>query len=247
MATLTHIFRHPIKSHGREQLEKVTLSAGKTMPFDRKWAVAHDAAKADGSVWAPCQNFSRGAKTGSLQAIDATLDEGAGEITLTHPKLGEISFRPDDNPSEFLDWIMPIMDPNRALPERIIAVPDRGMTDTDYPSISLNNLASHKALEGHFGQALTFQRWRGNLWFEGLEAWEEEAWIGKRLRLGSAEFEIRESIVRCLATTIDTTTGVRDVDTLSALDAMRGAKIFGTYAEIVKSGEISLGDTLEVL
>jgi uncharacterized protein YcbX len=38
-ARLAQIWRHPIKGHGRETLERVTLSAGSTLPFDRAWAV----------------------------------------------------------------------------------------------------------------------------------------------------------------------------------------------------------------
>ena len=48
---VSSLWRHPIKSHGREALEQVTLSAGQTMPGDRVWAVAHEASKADDSVW----------------------------------------------------------------------------------------------------------------------------------------------------------------------------------------------------
>ena len=48
--TVTEIWRHPVKSHGREALETVTLTAGQTMPGDRVWAVAHEASTADGSA-----------------------------------------------------------------------------------------------------------------------------------------------------------------------------------------------------
>jgi uncharacterized protein YcbX len=44
-ARLAQIWRHPIKGHGREALPAVTLSAGATLPFDRAWAVAHEAAR----------------------------------------------------------------------------------------------------------------------------------------------------------------------------------------------------------
>ena len=39
------LWRHPIKGHGREALETVDLTEGRTMPWDRRWAVAHEAAK----------------------------------------------------------------------------------------------------------------------------------------------------------------------------------------------------------
>ena len=46
---VTSIWRHPIKSHGREELDEVTLAAGQTMPGDRMWAIAHENSKADNS------------------------------------------------------------------------------------------------------------------------------------------------------------------------------------------------------
>lgn len=64
-ARVAALWRHPIKAHGVEPLEAVELAAGQTLPWDRRWAIAHDAAKvAPGhSAWADCANFSRGAKS----------------------------------------------------------------------------------------------------------------------------------------------------------------------------------------
>ena len=42
---LKDIWRHPLKSHGRERLENIDLSVGNAMPWDRHWAVSHDSAK----------------------------------------------------------------------------------------------------------------------------------------------------------------------------------------------------------
>lgn len=42
---VTALNRHPLKAHGRETVERVTLRAGQSMPYDRLWAVAHDASK----------------------------------------------------------------------------------------------------------------------------------------------------------------------------------------------------------
>jgi len=70
---ITSIWRHPIKSHGRESLDDVTLIPGQTMPGDRVWAVAHEASKADGSECVPCANFSRGAKAPQLEVVRLVL------------------------------------------------------------------------------------------------------------------------------------------------------------------------------
>lgn len=245
--TVAQIWRHPIKSHGREALQRVPLAEGRTMPWDRAWAVRHERSKADGTAWAPCANFSRGAKAPSLQAIQAVLDEADETLALSHPDLPDLHFDPATEQDRFLDWVGPIMPADRAASAAIIRVPDRGMTDTDYPSISLINLASHRAVGQRLGQDLSPLRWRGNFLLDGLAPWEEFDWIGKRLRIGTVEIEVRERIGRCLATAANPGTGKRDADTLNALQTGWGHTDFGVYAVVTGSGAVGLGDRIERL
>ncbi len=243
-AGVTHIWRHPIKSHGREALQTVSVTPGQTMPGDRVWAVAHEASKADGSQWVPCANFSRGAKAPQLMAISARLN--GDTITLTHPDRPDLTFNPDGEQQVFLDWVQPLMPADRAASARIIRVPGRGMTDSDYPSISLCNMASHRAVGQKLGSDLSIQRWRGNIWFDGLPLWEEFDWLGREVQIGEAVFQIKERIRRCLATTANPETGVRDADTLGTLKSW-GHQDFGVYAEVVRGGAISVGDKVHPL
>ncbi|MBN2906279.1 MAG: MOSC domain-containing protein [Rhodobacteraceae bacterium] len=244
---LAQIWRHPIKGHGAEPLGEVSLEAGRTLPWDRAWAVAHAAASVDGTEWAPCANFSRGAKAPQLMAIKAALDETAQTVTLSHPDRPEITFDPDRQAAAFLDWVAPLMPADRAASAQIVRVPGRGMTDSDFPSISLLGLASLRALSDAVGQPLSTLRFRGNLWIEGTAPWEEFDWIGRSLRLGEAEFVVRERITRCMATTANPQTGQRDADTLGALERHWGHRDLGVYAEVTKAGRIALNDRLELL
>ncbi|EBA18342.1 MOSC domain protein [Roseobacter sp. SK209-2-6] len=246
---VTDIWRHPLKSHGREALDAVTMIAGQTMPGDRVWAVAHEASKADSSVWAPCANFTRGSKAPALMAIEAQLDDASGVLTLTHPERPELRFDPED-PADlvrFLEWEKPLLPQNRAASARIVRVPGRGMTDTDYPSVTLCNWASHRAVEQAMGQDLSPKRWRGNIWFDLDEPWLENQLIGKKVRIGEAVFEIKEPVVRCLATTANPETGERDADTLGTLNNTWGHQNFSVYAEVLTGGDIQLGDSVKVL
>lgn len=247
--SVASIQRHPLKSHGREALASVTLSPGRGLPWDRHWAVAHDAAKIAEGAWAPCQNFSRGSKAPKLMAINSRLDEGSATLTLSHPERAGLTFRPDDpeDAARFLDWVLPLCPADGARPARLYRVADRGMTDTDYPSVSLISLASNRALAEYLGVDLSPLRWRGNIWLEGLHPWEERAWTGRKLRVGAAVLEIVEPKLRCLATTANPTTGERDIDTLRALNALHGNQEFGVYAKVVAGGEIGVGDAAELL
>lgn len=247
MSQVRALWRHPIKGHGREALDQVTLSKGQTMPWDRRWAVAHELAQADNTDWAPCANFSRGSKVPALMAINAISDEAADSVTLSHPDLPDLTFNPDHDPQAFLDWVRPIMPADRAQSARIIRVDGRGMTDTDFPSISLINLASNADLAATMGEDVSPQRWRCNIHFDGFTPWEEFNWIGKSLRIGKVEFAEREPIVRCLATTANPATGLRDLDTLKALNDNMDHQNFGIYAEVTRGGALRVGDVIEVL
>ena len=241
---VTHLWRHPIKSHGREALPEVTVIPGQTMPGDRVWAVAHEASEVDGSEWAPCANFSRGSKAPQLTAISARLDGDA--VTLSHPQRPDLTFEPDTQQEAFLDWVRPLMPEDRAASARIVRVPGRGMTDSDFPSISLCNMASHRAVEQRLGTELCICRWRGNIWFDGLPLWEEFDWLDREVEIGGAVFHVKERITRCLATTANPATGVRDADTLGALRSW-DHQDFGVYAQVVRGGTIRPGDKVQVL
>ena len=248
---LSEIWRHPIKSCGRETLTRVLLTENRTLPWDRRWAIAHEASTYDAGhpEWVACANFARAAKAPAMQAITARCNHAYGTVTLSHPKLQDITIDPDD-PSDAMDliqWIMPISPGNRALPAQVVRNGLRGMTDTDFPSISLASLTSHAEVEARLGRSISPLRWRANLILDGLAPWEERGWIGKTLRIGKAELQVRENIVRCLATSTSVATGERDTDTLGALEAGWGHREFGVYATVTKTGDIRQGDEIEVL
>lgn len=245
--SLAQISRHPIKSHGRENLVSVVLAADQGLPFDRHWAVAHEAAKLLPG-WNPCVNFARGAKAPGLMAISARLDEATATVTLMHPDKPDFRFRPDDDAdlAGFLDWVGPLNPPDRAQPARIVTA-GRAMTDTDYASVSIFGLASNAALSDVMGQDLSPDRWRGNLWLDGLTPWAEFDWIGKHLHIGATVLQVVERITRCNATAANPLTGVIDGDTLGALNAACGHQDFGVYARVVTGGAIAVGDTVHVI
>ena len=248
---ISEIWRHPIKSHGREAVDEVELTKGKCLPWDRRWAVTHEAScfDLDHPRWQPCQEFSRGAKSPRLQAITTQVDPAYRSLTLSHPDRPDLTIDPDDRDgaNAFIQWVMPISNGNRMLPARLVRAPDQAMTDTDFASISLINLATHRAVEAQLGHKISPLRWRGNLLLDGLEPWTEMNWIGKTLRAGTAELEIVEPIARCMATTANTETGERDADTLGALKSGWDHQDCGVYAVVTKSGTMRQGDAVTLV
>lgn len=248
-ATLAHIFRHPIKAHGREALASVLLSAGACLPWDRHWAVAHGRSKFDLAQpdWTPCSQFQRGARTPGLMAIEARFDEATGVMVLTHPDLPVLEFRHETEAAALIDWLAPISPEGDFRPAALVSAPGRGMTDSDFPSISINSLSSNAALAQHMGADLSIHRWRGNLWLEGFAPFAEMELIGRELRIGDARLRVEERIGRCKATTANPATGEVDVDTLAGLRSLTGAQEFGVYAVVTAPGRIAPGAMVEVL
>lgn len=243
---VTDLWRHPIKSHGREKLERVALTRGQTMPFDRIWAVAHEAAKIlpDTKRWAPCANFSRGSKAPSLMAINARMDEANTTITLTHPSRPDLTINPDlpQDAAKLIEWVTPLCPADRAQPQSLYSAAGRGLTDSDFPSVSLNSHASLRALSEKAGQPVSSLRFRGNIWIDDAEPWAELDWVGREIQIGGARLKVIERTERCKATTANPESGKIDLNTLDVLQNNWGHLDFGVRAEVIESGEIKIGD-----
>ena len=240
------LWRHPIKSHGRESINSVELVAGQTMPWDRAWAVTHEASQPDAQTgtWVPCHNFMIGARTPALAGLWAKLDAQTQRLTLTHQDLGALTFAPDEaeDQARFIDWIAPLCPENRSRPTGIIRAAERAMTDSPLPTLSVMTDASHDAVALAMGGALEKERWRGNIWLSGTAPWEEFDWIGHELRIGAAVLRVEEPIERCSHTTANPRTGQRDADTLGTLERHFGHQDFGVQARVIQSGTVNIGD-----
>ena len=73
---------------------------------------------------------------------------------------------------------------------------------------------------------------------------------GTAVRVGGAVIRVDEPVPRCVVTTLDPDTGLRDFPTLKVIRDYRGINAeqqleFGVYAEVVEPGEVSVGDPVE--
>ena len=241
-ARIASLWRHPIKALGREPIDHVTLAPGRTLPGDRLWAVAHDASDAQDGAWDRCGQFLRAAASPALMAIEARTEGDV--IHLTHPDRPPLAVNPDTDGAALVDWVQPLVAEGRPAAARVVrAAPDRGMTDTPEPTITLGNLKSHAIVAARLGRDLSIHRWRCNIWVEGLAPWEEFDLVGRRLRLGAALVEVTERVGRCRATEANPDTGRRDADTLGVLDAF-GHQDFTVAVTVVEGGRVAPGDAL---
>lgn len=190
-----------------------------------------------------------GASTPALAGFWAKFDATDNVMQMHHADIGTISFDPDNaqDADRFLAWVRPLCAGDSFQPSALVKTPDRGMTDTNYPTVSIMTRASHDAVAAHLDHPLELERWRGNIWLDGPAAWEEQSWLGKTLRIGDADLSVVEPIVRCKHTMANPQTGKRDVETLAALRDGWNHQNFGVYATVTNGGKIALNDKVKVL
>ena len=242
MIAVTDLWRYPIKAIGRERLESIQLVPGKTLPGDRLWAVAHEAARLEPG-WNPCRNFARAASGPALQAI-TTQTGPDGAMTLTHPDLPPLTLTLPADSDALLAWLTPLWPADRPPLSQVVPSGTRGMTDSDNPTVSIMNLASLRALSQKSGLNLQPERFRGNVWIDGAAPWEEHDWTGKTITLGTATLHVDHPITRCMATHANPATGRRDADVLRALNSDWDHQFFGVNAVVETAGSVAIGDTL---
>jgi len=136
-----------------------------------------------------------------------------------------------------------------------LARPDRPGDALDVMPVTLVSLESVAELgeRGHHDGRLDPGRFRMTIEIEGAsQPHEEDTWAGRRVRVGAAVIRIDEPVPRCVVTTLDPDTGIRDFPTLRVIRDYRGVNAenqleFGVYAEVVDAGEVRVGDAVEPL
>lgn len=242
-AIVDQIWRHPIKAIGRERVASALLAPGQSLPWDRRWAVTHDAATLDSGAWQQCRNFIRAAGSPALMAVTAQLDETTESVTLHHPDRPSITLHPERDADQLIDWVRPLVAETRPQPAGVLNAGARGMTDSGTPGVTIGNLASHRAVEQKLGRKLSLHRWRANIWLSGLAPWEEFDWEDREITIGDAVLRVYGRTARCRATESNPDTGRRDADTLGVLREW-GHTDFTVKAEIIRGGEIRDGSEI---
>ena len=114
---------------------------------------------------------------------------------------------------------------------------------------SIISLASVADVGSRGGDAnLDPRRFRMLVEVDGIEAYAEDGWQGRRLHLGDAVIHLGPRIHRCVMTNLAPDTGANDFDTLKVLAQHRSVGtelLLGVYGDVEQPGRIEIGDMAE--
>lgn len=247
--TLTGIYRYPVKGLSAERLDRVALTAGETLPFDRAWAIENGPSRFDPEN--PCHlpkvAFLMLMRDERLASLDARFEEESQRLILRRGGRqvagGDLTTRSGRQIIE--QFIAAFMASSLRGAPRIVSAPGHSFTDTAAKSVHVINLASVRELERLAGRPVNPLRFRPNLIVDGLKPWIEFGWVGHEIAVGAVRLRVTARTERCAATNVDPETGARDMDIPATLQREWRHTHFGVYAEVMTGGEIAIGASVE--
>jgi len=246
---IKQITRYPVKGLGAEYLEYADMTPGRGIANDRRFAIAHADSKFDEHKpeWLPRGNFLVVARSPALASLEcAYIDEGS-TLVIDGREKGLLRIPLNTFGSEEMLTVLfsSLCESPQPKPYKLVSIGKAtSLTDSPTETVSIMNTASLIDFQNRLGVTLDRRRFRGNFWFNGVEAWEENAWVGKEISIGSIRLKITETICRCAAIEANPATGRRDVQALQSLKRHYNHTVFGVLAQIEVGGRISRDDTL---
>ena len=123
---------------------------------------------------------------------------------------------------------------------------DTSHSDKVFNSISLVNLNSIEDFGKRINEKVEFQRFRGNFYIDGIEAWEERNWIGKIIKINNVSFKVERNIPRCVAINLKPKTDDNTLNLLQSLKKIYNHFDMGIYLRSLNEGEVNVGNTIDV-
>ena len=123
---------------------------------------------------------------------------------------------------------------------------DTSNSNKVFNSISLINLNSIGDFKKRINQKVEFQRFRGNFYVDGIDAWEERNWIGKNIKINNVLFKVERNIPRCVAINLKPKTDHSDLNLLQSLKKAYNHFDMGIYLRSLNDGKIKVGNAIKL-
>ena len=248
---IEQLFRYPVKGLTAEAMDEAHVAAGEAIAWDRAFALAQGDAPFDPAapVWIKKTHFMCLMANASIAALKARFDPRSGVLEIDHPDGSHIADTPltASGRVRLAGWLAAFLgEEARGVPV-LHHVPGFVFGDQRAPVVSLINLASLADLEAKVGVKRARLRFRANVYFSGLPAWEEHDWVDRDVMVGGARVRITKRTVRCPATQVNPETAIRDADPVQELLHHFGHADLGVHATVLEGGRIATGDALALL
>ncbi len=244
------IYRYPVKGLTPQKLDRVTLTAGETLPFDRAFAIENGPGRFDPTNprHLPKISFLMLMRDERLATLDTRFDDVTQTLTIF--RAGKQVTRGDLRTKMGRTMIEQFMaaymkDSLRGAP-KIVSAPDHSFSDVAMKCLHIVNLASVRELERTAGKPVDPLRFRANLYIDGAEPWAELGWLGLELAVGDVRLEVVKRTQRCDATNVNLENATRDMALPAILQRTWGHTDFGIYAKVTVGGALAPADSIRV-
>jgi uncharacterized protein YcbX len=248
MPSIASLYRYPVKGLSAEALARVSLASGGTFPNDRAYAIENGPSKFDPAAprWLPKASFLMLMRNESLAALATRFDDATSTLTIRHRDAVVAEGRLDSEAGRqaICAFFAGYAAGELRGPPRVLMAPNHSFSDVARKVVSVINLASLRDLARRVGAPVHHLRFRGNLYVEGLPAWEEAGWVGRTIGAGTVRLRGVSTIDRCAATNVNPETAARDLAVPEALVAAFGTPDCGVYLEVLSAGEMAVGDAI---
>jgi hypothetical protein len=248
-AKIQAIYRYPVKGLSPEPLPRTELSLRCTLPYDRAYAIENGPTGFDPAEpkYLPKSRFLMLMKNARLAELRTAFDEASHVLTVRHGKCEAArgDLKTAEGRASIQDFFAEFCADELRGPPRVLQGHGHSFSDVAKKVVSIINLASVAELETAAGAPVDPLRFRANLYVAGWPAWREFDLLGTEIGIGkSARLKVVKRIVRCAATEVDPTTGIRDLPVPRTLMDTYGHTDCGVYAEVVGDGTIAVGDAV---
>jgi uncharacterized protein YcbX len=248
MATIAQIYRYPVKGLSAETMPRVTLTPRQTIPYDRAWAIENGPSGFDAAEpkTLPKICFLMLMRNERLAELATSFDEATSALTIRKDGavVGEGRLDTADGRRSLEAFFRTFASDDLRGEPKVLAAPGHSFSDVAAKVVSLINLETVRAIGERFGAEVHPLRFRGNLYVEGLPAWSEFDWVGKRMKIGDIEFTGTKRIERCAATNVNPVTAARDMAIPRSLMQAFGHTDCGVYLRVETGGTLSVGDAI---
>lgn len=221
------LHRYPVKSMLGESVDSLDVDA-RGCRGDRWWAVR----TAAGKIGSGKDTRRFGAVPGLLRLRARTVD---GAVVVTFPD-GTACRVDAGHAADLL---------SRHVGQPVTVAQESAVRHFDDGAISLLATASVAAVARERGAPVDVARFRTNILLDGPAAFAEEAWIGRRLRIGTVVLRVGLASTRCVMVNAETADLPAQPGNLAAIGRLNQARL-GVVADVVTPGRISVGDLLTV-